>query len=159
MIALRPATPEDVDAIAEVWFHGWRDGHLGHVPEALLPHRAGLESFRQRVPERIALTTVATLESMVIGFVSVHADELEQLFVAARARGSAAAGALIRHAEAQIATAYELAWLAVVAGNARARRFYAREGWQDVGPFEYVAQVVGGGIPLDCHRYERRLRP
>jgi hypothetical protein len=52
-----------------------------------------------------------------------------------------------------------VAWLAVVAGNARARRFYAREGWHDAGPFEYVAQVDGGGIPLACHRYERRVRP
>ena len=159
MIALRPATPDDVDAIAEVWFHGWRDGHLGPVPEALLPYRASPDSFRRRVPERIATSTVATLESTVVGFVSIHEDELEQLFVAARARGSQAAVMLIRHAEVQIAAVHEVAWLAVVAGNARARRFYAREGWYDAGPFEYVAQVEGGGIRLACHRYERRVRP
>ena len=32
---LRPAVPEDADAIARVWHGEWSDGHLGHVPESL----------------------------------------------------------------------------------------------------------------------------
>jgi hypothetical protein len=57
---LRPATPDDIDAIAEVWHAGWPEGHLGHVPEALLLHRR-LADFRARVPALLDRTTVATI--------------------------------------------------------------------------------------------------
>ena len=89
-VTLRPAVADDVDAIAEVWHQGWRDGHLGHVPDALLPHR-GLVHFRERVPSRLPTTTVATIGSTVVGFVTVHEDEAEQVYVAASARGGGVA--------------------------------------------------------------------
>ena len=62
--------------------------------------------FQRRVPPRIPLTTVATLGTRVVGFVTVHDDELEQLYVAAEARGRGVADVLIRHAERQIAPAF-----------------------------------------------------
>jgi ribosomal protein S18 acetylase RimI-like enzyme len=154
MLTLRAAAPDDIDVIAHVWHRGWRDGHVGHVPEALLPHR-DLASFLRRVPERLPSTTLATLDGGVVGFVVLCGDELEQLYVDAGARGSGAAVALIRHGERTIAQRFERAWLAVAAGNARARRFYAREGWSDAGPFDYAAQVAGGSIAVPCHRYEK----
>ena len=49
------------------------------------------------------------------------------------------------------------AWLAVVAGNARARRFYERRGWSDGGPFEYAAAGDHGPIPVPSHRYVKDL--
>jgi ribosomal protein S18 acetylase RimI-like enzyme len=156
MFSLRSATIEDLDSIAEVWHRGWREGHIGHVPAALLPYRE-LESFRQRVPERLSGSTVAVLGATVIGFVTVHDDELEQLYVAESARGRGVAVALIRHGEAQIGERFARAWLAVAAGNARARRFYAREGWSDAGAFDYAAQIEGGTVPVPCHRYEKRV--
>jgi GNAT superfamily N-acetyltransferase len=157
MSLLRAASDADVDAIAELWHRAWRDGHLGNVPDALLPHRE-LESFRARVPERLSGTTVASVGASIVGFATVLGDELEQLFVAEQARGGGIAVALIRHAERMIAQHFELAWLAVSKGNVRARSFYAREGWNDVGPFDYEAQVAGGTIAVPCHRYEKRLR-
>ncbi len=42
------------------------------------------------------------------------------------------------------------AWLAVVAGNARARRFYERSGWSDRGQFDYAAASDHGPIPVPC---------
>ncbi|MFE0802779.1 hypothetical protein [Streptomyces sp. NPDC058812] len=42
-------------------------------------------------------------------------------------------------------------------GNARARRFHARQGWTDEGPFDYAAQGPDGPLPVPCHRYARRL--
>jgi GNAT superfamily N-acetyltransferase len=157
-VALRPATSADAEAIADVWHEGWRDGHLGHVPKALEPHRS-LEHFRERVPPRIPHTTVATLDGVVAGFVTVHGDEVEQLFVARRARGTGLADALLRHAERVIAQRHEVAWLAVVAGNARARRFYERNGWSDAGGFDYQAEIVGGHLPVPSRRYEKRRPP
>jgi ribosomal protein S18 acetylase RimI-like enzyme len=156
MISLRAATADDVAAIADVWHRGWRDGHLGHVPEGLLAYR-GPESFQERVPERLHGTTVATIDFVLVGFVTVLKDEIEQLYVSESARGSGAAVALFRHGERIIAERFELAWLAVATGNARARRFYAREGWQDAGSFDYEAQVPGGTFLVPCHRYEKRL--
>ncbi len=52
-----------------------------------------------------------------------------------------------------------MAWLAVVPGNARARRFYERQGWSDEGPFDYPARLDDGGtIPVRCLRYTKPLR-
>jgi hypothetical protein len=41
-----------------------------------------------------------------------------------------------------------------VAGNTRARRFYARLGWQDRGSFTYQAQTATGTFAVPAHRYE-----
>jgi len=154
---LRAATMNDVEAVAEVWHRAWIDGHAGHVPEALLPHRT-LEHFRRRVPPRIPSTTVAAVGSRVVGFVTVRDDEVNQLFVAEAARGTGIATALLRHAEGVIALRAGVAWLAVADGNARARRFYERQGWQDVAAIDYQADIEGGTIPVPCRRYERVLR-
>ena len=101
---------------------------------------------------------MATVDNRVIGFVTVHNDEVEQMYVAAEARGGGTATALLQHAEDVIAETFDLAWLAVVAGNARARRFYARNGWYDAGEFDYAAPVQGGTFIVPCHRYEKPLR-
>ena len=154
---LRPAAPADSEAIAELWHSGWRDGHIGHVPEAILPHRQP-EDFRRRVPPRIPDTTVATIAGQIVGFVTVIEDEVEQVYVAAAARGTGVADALLRHGEQVVARRFDVAWLSVVAGNARARRFYERSGWHDAGPIEYHAEIAGGSIPVTCRRYEKQVR-
>jgi ribosomal protein S18 acetylase RimI-like enzyme len=155
-VLLRPATLDDVETIATLWYDGWRDGHLGHVPEALHPHRT-LPGFRRRVPSRVPLTTVAIVEGRIAGFVTVHDDEVEQVYVARAARGGGVAPALLQHAEQVIAGRYDVAWLAVAEGNARARRFYERSGWRDAGGFEYAAEIVNGTLSVPCRRYEKRL--
>jgi len=154
--ALRRATADDVEAIAEIWHRGWPDGHLGHVPPALRQHR-GLDDFRRRVPPRLAGTIVATIDSRVVGFVMVHDDELEQLYVDPCARGGGAAGALLRQGEDMIAARFERGWLAVVPGNSRARRFYANHGWHDAGDFDYGAETASGTMPVVCRLYEKHM--
>lgn len=154
--ALRPATTDDVEAIALLWHSGWGDGHIGHVPEALLEHRR-LEDFRRRVPPRVLETTVATIGGRVVGFVTVREDEIEQVYVAAETRGTGVADALLRRGEDLIAARFDAAWLSVVEGNARARRFYERNGWRDAGALDYRAEILGGTIPVPCRRYEKRV--
>jgi GNAT superfamily N-acetyltransferase len=154
---LRPATDADIEAIAEIWHRAWRDGHVGQIPPALEPHRQP-SHFRKRVPPRIPYTTVAAIGGDPVGFVTVHEDELEQLFVAEGARGTGVAVALLRHGERAIAARFEVAWLAVAAGNARARRFYEKCGWTDAGGFDYEAEIEGGTLAVPCRRYERRVR-
>ena len=55
------------------------------------------------------------------------------------------------------ANGHRRAWLAVVAGNARARAFYERAGWVDEGPFEYAAAAEDGAITVPCRRYAKAL--
>ncbi|BCJ74699.1 N-acetyltransferase GCN5 [Catellatospora sp. IY07-71] len=155
--ALRPARADDAAAVAAIWRDGWRDGHLGHVPEELVAIRTA-ESFGVRAAQRVAETTVAEVDGAVAGFIVVHGDEVEQVYVGAAHRGSGVAGALLAEAARQVgANGHARAWLAVAAGNARARRFYAREGWTDEGAFDYPAHTSGGPVPVPCHRFARQV--
>jgi ribosomal protein S18 acetylase RimI-like enzyme len=157
--SLRPAQPGDAPTIAAIWRDGWRDGHLGHVPETLVAARDDA-SFDRRASERIADATVATVDGCVAGFIMVVDDELEQVYVGASHRGTGIARTLLREAQRQVhAGGYRQAWLAVATGNSAARGFYERNGWHDAGPFAYSAAGEGEGegdgapILVPCHRY------
>lgn len=118
-VLLRPARPPDAAAIAEIWHAGWRDGHLGRVPDDLLAVRTR-ESFDLRAAQRVEDTVVAVVGDAVAGFVMVVGDEVEQVYVSARHRGTGVADALLVEAERLVAASgRQRAWLAVVAGNAR----------------------------------------
>lgn len=157
LVELRPARLEDADAVAEIWRRGWQDGHVGAVPDELVAARdAG--SFRRRAPERVGDTTVAVVDGQVAGFVMVVGDEVEQVYAASDHRGSGVATALLREAERQVAAGgHPTAWLAVVAGNPRARRFYERSGWVDEGLFDHHAEGEDGPITVPAHRYVKRV--
>ena len=156
-MTLRTARAEDAGDIAEIWHRGWRDGHLGFVPQELVDVRTEA-SFRRRASERISDTTVATVDGAVVGFVMVVDDEVEQVYVAAAYRGTGVAKALIGEAERQVrANGHRKAWLAVVAGNARARAFYERAAWVDEGRFDYLAAAEDGPIAVPCRRYTKLL--
>ena len=152
-IVRRPG-PGDVPTIARIWHAGWLDGHVGNVPADLVRHRRG-EQFLNRAEQRIDKSWVATSDDVVIGFVVVVEDEVEQLFVDRPARGTGIAAELLRTAEVAIrAGGHDRAWLAVVAGNRRARAFYTREGWRDAGPLAYEAETEVGTFTVPSHRYE-----
>ncbi|GIF53378.1 ribosomal protein S18 acetylase RimI-like enzyme [Asanoa ferruginea] len=152
-VTLRPASDDDASAIASIWQSGWADGHLGNVPDALVAVRTP-ESFQVRAVEGVAHTTVAVVGGVVAGFVMVVDDEVEQVYVGRAHRGSGVAALLLAEAERLVAAeGYREAWLAVVAGNARARSFYERSGWSDAGVFDYPANTADGPIPVPCHRY------
>lgn len=154
---LRRAVDADIPAIAAIWHRGWREVHLDHVPATLRRHRRHGD-FRDRVPACLDLTTIATIGSDVVGFVMAHDDEIEQLYVAATARGSGVAAALLGHGETVVGARFDRAWLAVVAGNVRARRFYERNGWSDRGAFDNPAWTTSGPtIAVPSRRYEKRL--
>lgn len=154
LYSIRKATPDDVGAVARIWHTGWNDGHLGHVPAGLLAYRKA-EDFVSRVPDRLETMWVAESHGTVVGFVVVKHDEVEQLFVDRPARGTGVATMLLRKGEAEIRRAgHRRAWLAAVAGNGRARTFYAREGWRDAGAFTYMAETEAGPFAVPSQRYE-----
>lgn len=156
-VRVRPAAPADVAEIAHIWHEGWADGHAGHVPEQLYRHRTAA-SYPPRVQQRLPTTWVLEVDGGVRGFVVVVDDEVEQVYVDAPARGTGGAGLLLAHAESEVAAAgHTRAWPAVVAGNARARAFYERSGWLDVGPVDYPAETAIGTVVVPCRRYEKTL--
>jgi ribosomal protein S18 acetylase RimI-like enzyme len=156
-LELRAATEADIPRIAEIWGPAWRDGHLGGVPDELVRIRTP-ENFVHRATAIQPHTTLAVLDGTVVGFVAVAGDEIDQLFVDAAARGVGIADILLQAGEEQIAAAgHAGAWLAVVATNARARRFYERNGWSDGGEFSYTTDAPGGTIEVPCRRYVKPL--
>ena len=158
MSVIRPATAEDMAAVAELWHVGWHDGHAGHVPEGLTRGRT-LEAFHERTPARVSDTTVAVAEDgELLGFIMVAGDEVEQVFVGRAVRGTGLAARLLAEAERQVAASgHDVAWLAVVEGNARARRFYERHGWRDAGDLPYEVTAGGQRFLSPCRRYEKRV--
>ena len=100
-VTLREAGLEDADAVAEIWRSGWRDGHLGFVPDELVKARTE-ESFIVRARERVDDTTVAAVDGVVAGFVMVVDDEVEQVYVSALHRGTGVAALLLDEAERQV---------------------------------------------------------
>ena len=127
---IRPATALDADRIAELWEAAWRDGHVGHIPDELLVYRQS-DSFERRTAAMIERTRVAEVDGAIVGFVTLKGDEVDQLMVDSSARGTGVAPALLADGARRILEAgHPQPWLAVVTGNARARHFYEREGWQ-----------------------------
>ena len=158
-VRVRDMTEADVERIAAIWYEGWRDGHVGHVSDELVAIRT-LDAFRARTGRRVGETRVATVDGAVAGFTMVIGDEIEQVYVAGDHRGAGVSPALMADAEAALrAAGVETAWLAVVAGNARARRFYEKQGWADAGSVSYEAATGDGRtVVVPSRRYEKSLR-
>lgn len=158
MTEIRAAADADMAAVADLWHEGWHTGHAGHVPDGLTAART-LEAFHERAPKRVGDTTVLVGSSgRLLGFVMVAGDEVEQVFVGAAERGTGMADVLLAEAERQVAAAgHSSAWLAVVDGNARARRFYEKSGWEDSGELPYEVVADGETFVSPCRRYVKAL--
>jgi GNAT superfamily N-acetyltransferase len=93
-----------------------------------------------------------------LGLCMVQGDELCQLFIAAEARGSGVAAALLSDAEARLRTAgVQTAWLACAIGNARAARFYEKCGWIRSRNIVRSLETASGPFSLEVWRYEKAL--
>jgi GNAT superfamily N-acetyltransferase len=155
---VRAAEAHEIDQLAQVWFDGWRDAHEAIVPAELTRLRT-LESFKQRLTAALPDIRVVGPEGAPVGFSIVRGAELYQLFVAASARGTGVAAALMADAEATLSNrGIETAWLACAIGNDRAARFYEKSGWYLVGTMMNDAETSIGTFPLEVWRYEKRLR-
>ena len=151
---IRAAAGDDLHDVVRIWHEGWVDAHVGHVPDALLPHRQHAH-FMQLAQTRLDTMWVAVVDDVIAGFVVVKRDEVEQLYVDRARRGTGVAVALLRKAETVIRLGgHGRAWLAVVAGNARARAFYERLGWRDAGAMSNQALTAAGTLPVPTRRYE-----
>lgn len=157
MITIRAAEETDIDQLAQVWFDAWNDAHARIVPVELARLRT-LENFRERMQKELPNVRVAGDLGEPVGFCVIKDDELYQLFVAAKARGTGVAAALMADGEARLAqSGVETAWLACAIGNERAARFYEKCGWRRTGTMTNEAETSEGTFLLQVWRYEKVL--
>jgi len=153
----RNAEDADVEAIARIWRAGWRDAHAEILPADLARHRT-LERFRERAKNLLADTRAVGPPGAPVAFYTLKDDELDQFYVAADARGTGVASALIADAEALLAVqGVATAWLDCAIGNARAARFHERSGWRRSGTVVSTLSTPGGVFEVDVWRYEKEL--
>jgi GNAT superfamily N-acetyltransferase len=154
---VRAAEAAEIDALTQIWYDGWQDGHARVVPAELVRLRTR-ESFRQRLVAALPDIRVVGPPGAPVGFSIVQSDELYQLFVLAEARGSGVAAALMADAEARLhASGVTTAWLACAIGNDRAARFYEKCGWRRVGTMVNALQTDDGPFLLEVWRYEKSI--
>lgn len=154
---VRAAEEVEIDHLARVWYDGWHDAHAPIVPAELTRART-LDSFRDRLQAALPNVRVVGPPGAPVGFCILKDDELYQLFVSARSRGSGVAAALIADAEARLAdSGVENAWLACAIGNERAARFYEKCGWHRAGTMVNHLETSDGTFLLEVWRYEKSL--
>jgi GNAT superfamily N-acetyltransferase len=88
----------------------------------------------------------------VIGVLTVGSDELYAIYVHPDHWGAGVGQALLDRAEVELAATCDAATLTCMVGNARARRFYERNGWQ-LG--ETLVEPHFGGEPTEVCRYRK----
>lgn len=154
---VRAATDADVEPLAKLWFDGWHDAHASIVPAALTRLRT-LENFRIRLRADLSSVRVLCASADPVGFAMLRGAEVYQFYVAASARGSGAAAALMADAEARLRErGVAVAWLACVVGNVRAARFYEKCGWRRTATMMNDADTAAGPFPVQVWRYEKAL--
>ena len=154
---VRTAEDAELDLLARIWYDGWQDAHARILPAELARHRT-LEIFRRRLQLTLRDVRVAGPPGQPLGLCINKGDELDQLYVAASARGSGLAAALLGDAEKRFsALGIQTAWLACAIGNARAAKFYEKHGWRCVGNMIGQLAIPDGVFPLEVWRYEKNL--
>jgi len=93
-------------------------------------------------------------DGTVVGVLTVGADELYAIYVHPEYWGTGVGQALLDRAEEELARTCAVASLTCMVGNARARRFYERNGWR-VG--ETIVEPHFGGEPTEVCRYHKAL--
>ena len=148
-LAFRTATPADAEHLNDLMTEGF-DGYRSFAPEGWEPPSFAdqLELLRERLARDDVWCLLAESDGAVAGHVAfmpardaVHpVDDPElchlwQLFVRPPHWGSGLAAELHSRAVAEAARrGYARMRLFTPAGQARARRFYEREGWSAAGP-------------------------
>lgn len=139
-----PAGPDDAPGIARVHVLSWQSAYKGLLPQAMLDQlslatrerqwRQWLEAPAGSAPD----TLVATSDQGILGFVSGGAlrgdhpgfdSEIAAIYLLPAQQGKGLGKALFEAMQAQLrAAGYQRCLVWVLASNATARAFYARQG-------------------------------
>ena len=159
---VRPARPEDAEAIARVQVETWRAAYAHAVPTETLA-RADVDARARKWQGFLAgdsATFVGEVDGRIRGFVNVGASqedpgvgELFAIYVAPDAWGTGLGSALIERGEEELrGRGFKSAMLNVLADNPRARRFYERQGW--VRGETFAGSFLGHDVELARHLKE-----
>lgn len=141
-VLLRPYAPADEEAAIELWQRTWQQ----HYPQIDFAKRVNWWRTRWRnelVPA--ATISVAEANGRMVGFVTVDPKTgyLDQIVVAPEAWGSDAAALLMAEARRISPKGLDLK---VNADNARAIRFYEKQGFVDAG--EALNEISGAPVRM-----------
>lgn len=176
-LAIRDATVDDAGVVGEIHVRAHRFAYRGVAPDAYLdaldPGRRGNEWRWYLVAPPPALRLwIAERDGSAIGFCGVEAPSPEEaaalpertavlrwIHLRPEHVGTGAGRRLMAHAVAAMrAEGYRHAVLWVLAGNARARRFYAAAGWAHDGVSRPRAFRAGAReLTVEELRYARSL--
>jgi GNAT superfamily N-acetyltransferase len=130
--APRPIEAGDVAAVAALWHEAWHDAHATIVPVSVSCHRTP-DTFATRLAAFGTDALVVDDGAGPAAFAALVGAEIDQFFLARRARGTGLAAALMDRLEGMlVAAGHERADIECVAGNTRALRFYRSRGFVDV---------------------------
>jgi GNAT superfamily N-acetyltransferase len=156
---IRPATPEDAEAVARVHVETWRAAYAHALsPEGL----AGLSVTQRAELHRRSPPVVAEVDGEIVGFVSVGPGtdpdtdgELYAIYVLPDHWGTGLGRALMQAGEERLRDlGHQHAILWVLEDNPRARRFYEAAGWTLDGTRRPI-EIFGQQVPEI--RYEKSL--
>lgn len=148
-LQVRPATPDDLSGVLEVFLACWRESYRGILPDtaidAMTDERA--EALWRRVlADPVGVVLVAERDGEIVGitrYAATPVDRVEggrldgavhSLYVSPRAHGGGIGGALLARATTELQDAgAEAATLWVFAANLPSINFYEAKGWRADG--------------------------
>lgn len=148
---IRAAVPADAEAMARMH---WLSANTAYGRDDPLERR--LAAAQRIFDEDETRPFVAEHDDgAVVGVLTVGDDELYAIYVHPDYWGTGVGQALLERAETELAKTCATASLTCMVGNARARRFYERNGWS-LG--ETLVEPHFGGEPTEVCRYHKPLR-
>src|SRR4051812_33427525 len=148
-VIVRPARDDDVEAAARVHWLASNTAY-GRADD----YERRLRSTGDAFAHDDVRTFLAEASGAILGLASVGPDELYALYVHPDHWGTGVGQALIDQAHSALAETCDEARLTVLVGNARARRFYERNGWQLA---EQLVEIHFGGEETEVCRYRKRF--
>ena len=161
-IEVRRAVPGDAEEAATAHTASANAAYRGYAPIEPdgLGRRIGV--WREILADPSNRSFVACDDGRIVGVLNLGAfrGDLDRgavriLYVRPEWWGSGAGQLLLDRAHEELAADYDEAALTVLEANARARRFYERNGWELT---EVLVEPHFGGHPTEVARYRRTLR-
>lgn len=124
-LEIRPARPDEYDAVARVWLDSWESIGISNEKDL------GYEALCKRLPEEVAggwSLYVAELDGVMAGMLAFDRKDgrLDEVFVAPAFKGDGVGGALLTFAKAEMPGGIRLRAATL---NTHARDWYLREGF------------------------------
>lgn len=152
---IRPARPDDLDALIEVGRRAWLSAFAQTAPFALIAWWARTDRTASLYREAWPQMLVFEEAGRIAGLVQPMAAEINGLWVHPERQGRGIGTELLRAGEEAIArTGHAVAWLTCSALNARALAFYERRGYAEVRR-ERISHA--SGVEIEDVRLERDL--